>query len=77
MIETVRALCLVAVVSATTLASGRHRMRIFLGDLVDSGGRVMAVEVAYMIDVDHLQDLEKANSYLMSMTEAMPAGNGS
>lgn len=63
--------------AASTLASGRHRMRIFLSDLVDSGARVMAVEVPNMIDVDHVQDLAKANSYLMSMTERMPAGKRS
>jgi len=61
----------------STLASGLDRMRIFLGDLVDSGARVMAVEVPYMIDVDHRQDLEKANSYLTSMTEPTPAVKGS
>jgi hypothetical protein len=53
-----------------TLASGAHRMRIFLAGLVAAGARVTAVEVACMIDVDHRQDLERANRLMM--TESMP-----
>lgn len=61
----------------STLAIGRHRMRIFLGDLVDSGARVMAVDVPYMIDIDHSRDLERATSYLTSMTDQTTAGRES
>jgi hypothetical protein len=52
-------------------------MRIFLSDLVDAGARVMAVDVPHIIDVDHLRDLERANTYLMSMTERTPASKAS
>jgi molybdopterin-guanine dinucleotide biosynthesis protein A len=46
------------------LDAGRQRMREFLADLVDAGGRVHAVEVRRIIDVDHRRDLDEANAYL-------------
>lgn len=54
------------------LAAGRHRMRAFLADLVDSGADVRAVEVACIVDVDHKRDLERANAYLASRASVGP-----
>jgi NDP-sugar pyrophosphorylase family protein len=57
------------------LASGHHRMRVFLGELVDGGARVMAVDVPRIFDIDHRRDLERANAYMMqSAIENTPAG---
>jgi NDP-sugar pyrophosphorylase family protein len=50
--------------AAQALASGMHRMRIFLGDLVASGADVRAIEVDRIIDIDHRNDLERANAYM-------------
>jgi hypothetical protein len=53
--------------AAETLASGRHHMRIFLHDLVASGADVRGVEIPRIIDIDHRNDLEKANTYMQSL----------
>jgi NDP-sugar pyrophosphorylase family protein len=57
-----------------TLASGRHRMRNFLGGLVEGGARVTAVQVRCIFDIDHRRDLERANAYMMNAVENTPAG---
>lgn len=51
--------------AAGALASGMHRMRIFLDDLVASGASVRAIEVDRIVDIDHLKDLERANAYMI------------
>lgn len=54
--------------AAAVLASGRHRMRIFLEELVASGADVRAIEVAHVIDIDHRKDLERANAYMTNLS---------
>ena len=56
-----------------TLASGRHRMRNFLGELVEGGARVTAVHVHRIFDIDHRRDLERANAYMTNAIENTPA----
>jgi NDP-sugar pyrophosphorylase family protein len=56
------------------LASGRHRMRNFLADLVASGADVRAVELPRIIDIDHRNDLERANAYMKSFSGAHGRG---
>lgn len=56
--------------AAEALASGLHRMRIFLGDLVASGADVRAVEVPHIIDIDHRNDLERADAYMKTLNTA-------
>jgi hypothetical protein len=56
--------------AAATLASGRHRMRIFLADLVASDADVRVVDVAHIIDMDHRKDLERANAYMNDLYSA-------
>lgn len=53
--------------ASAALASGGHRMRIFLGDLVASCADVRAVEVARIIDIDHRNDIERANAYMTGL----------
>ena len=59
--------------AAAVLASGQHRMRNFLADLVACGGDVRAVDLPRIIDIDHRHDLERANAY---MKESSGAGTG-
>lgn len=56
--------------ASEALASGLHRMRIFLGDLVASGADVRAVEVPHIIDIDHRTDLERADAYMKTVNTA-------
>jgi hypothetical protein len=62
------------VAAQATLASGRHRMRNFLGGLVEEGARVTAIQVRCIFDIDHRRDLERANAYMMTAVENTPAG---
>ena len=56
--------------ASEALASGLHRMRIFLGDLVASAADVRAVEVPHIIDIDHRSDLERADAYMNTLNTA-------
>lgn len=56
--------------ASRALASGMHRMRIFLGDLAASGAGVRAIEVDRIIDIDHRNDLERANAYMTKFGSA-------
>lgn len=56
--------------ASAVLASGRERMRVFLAELLASGADVRAVEIARIIDIDHLQDLERADQYMRSFDSA-------
>jgi molybdopterin-guanine dinucleotide biosynthesis protein A len=63
--------------ASAVLASGRHRMRIFLTELVASGAEVRAVDVATIIDIDHRNDLDAANAYMTTLGSPHGAGEGS
>jgi NDP-sugar pyrophosphorylase family protein len=60
--------------ASAVLASGRHRMRSFLADLVASGADVRAVELPRIIDIDHRNDLERANIYMRNFIDAGGSG---
>lgn len=60
--------------AAETLASGGHRMRIFLRGLVASGLDVRAVAIPRIIDIDHRDDLDRANTYMKLFHSADAVG---
>ncbi len=50
--------------AADAIARGVHKMRGFLKAVVGEGGRVAAVEVPRIIDIDRPSDLQTANAWL-------------
>lgn len=60
--------------AAAVLVSGRHRMRVFLADLVGSGADVRGVELPRIIDIDHRDDLERATAYVTTFNGTRMGG---
>jgi NDP-sugar pyrophosphorylase family protein len=60
----------IGALASAAVRSGMHRMRAFLGDLVQQGLVVQSVEVPRVIDLDRKEDLAAANAWLVAEAQA-------